>query len=64
MKAEDFRQWREARSMTQRQLAELLDMTARQLQHYEAGDRRIPRVVELALEALSGQIAHRNDAAE
>ena len=39
-------------SLTQSELAAALDISARTMRRYVAGDARIPRVVELAIELL------------
>ena len=48
----DLRAWRKRLGITRAVAAGLLGMSARGLAHYEDGDRPIPRVVDLACEAV------------
>lgn len=52
MTAAEFRALRQRLGMTQAQLAEALGLVPRTISSYETGAYEIPRVVELACEAL------------
>ncbi len=47
-----LRAWRERLGVTRAAAASLLGLSVRCLAHYEAGDRPVPRVVELACERV------------
>lgn len=58
MKAQDFRRWRKAHGLKQREAADALGLKKRVIQYYEKGDREgkkvaIPRTVALACYAIS-----------
>jgi repressor LexA len=53
MKPTDFKRMREQLALTQQQLADALHTTRVSVARYEAGMRRIPGVVKVALERLS-----------
>lgn len=62
MTAAELRAWRAYRKWTQRELAHALGMSVSRIVDYEHGesrtdgrDAKIPRVVELALEALAAR---------
>jgi transcriptional regulator with XRE-family HTH domain len=58
MRGDDVRTWREARSLSQRRLAVLLDVDQVTIGRWERGERRPPgRMLELALWALDRQLA-------
>ena len=66
MDATDFKAWRKARALTQRQMADMLGMSVSRIADYEAGESRaigrsaeIPRVVELAMQALKPMLDRR-----
>lgn len=68
MKANDFRRWRKALGLKQKEAAEALGLKKRVIQYYEKGDRDgkkvdIPLTVALACYALSQGVT-RYDAAE
>jgi DNA-binding XRE family transcriptional regulator len=52
MKQEDLRKWREARSLTQGELGKALGVTLTTVYRWEAGHRKIPPFLQLALEGL------------
>jgi transcriptional regulator with XRE-family HTH domain len=57
MKADDFRRWRKALGLKQKEAAEVLGLKKRVIQYYEKGDRDgksvdIPRTVALACYAI------------
>jgi len=56
MEAHELRAWREARSLTQPQLGELLDARWETVSRWERGVRPIPRVVELALRTIEREL--------
>jgi hypothetical protein len=49
---EDMRAWRRRLGLTQTKAGEALDLTLREIQHYEGGTCTIPRSTELACWAL------------
>ena len=53
MTPEQFTEWREKLSLSKIEVAELLDILPATVEAYETGPDAIPRVVELACEALS-----------
>lgn len=66
MTASDLRAFRQRLGMTQAELAETFGISLSQFHNYERGsDRRtgvpcpVPRLVQLACEALSARVAHR-----
>lgn len=54
MTSQDMKEYRSRRKLSQKALATALGMHWRTIQEYEAG-QPIPRVVELALQALEGE---------
>jgi transcriptional regulator with XRE-family HTH domain len=61
MTGPELRAARKRLALTQAQLAAAmnLDIATRQLGYYEAGEKPIPRVVELSMEALENQARRR-----
>jgi transcriptional regulator with XRE-family HTH domain len=58
MSPEEFRAWRKARGLKQKEAAEKLGLKKRMIQYYETGNRGakkvvIPKTVELACYAIS-----------
>ena len=58
MRPQDFKRWRKAQHLSQKQAAEALGLKRRVVQYYEKGERdgekvKIPRTVRLACAALS-----------
>lgn len=58
MKGHDFKRWRKALEMSQKEAAETLGLKRRVVQYYEKGERggdpvKIPRTVRLACYAIS-----------
>lgn len=58
MRAQDFKRWRKALSLSQKEAAEALGLKRRVVQYYEKGERggekvKIPKTVRLACAALS-----------
>ena len=51
MTSEEFKTRREILSMTQQRLADVLGLSRRIIQYYEAG-AEVPRTVELAMDAV------------
>ncbi len=65
MEPNDFRKWRKALSLSQKDAAHLLGLKRRMIQYYEKGERdgekvTIPRAVRLACYALSEGVADYN----
>ncbi len=56
MTASAFRAWRERLGLTRAAAASALGLSVRCLAHYEAGDRPVPRVVELACERVEERL--------
>jgi transcriptional regulator with XRE-family HTH domain len=57
MRGADVKEWREARGLTQRRLAVLLDVDPITVYRWERGERQPPgRMLELALEALDRRL--------
>ena len=57
MKGHDFKRWRKAQEMSQKDAADALGLKRRVVQYYEKGERdgepvKIPRVVRLACYAI------------
>lgn len=52
MTGDEFRAIRKALGLTQVRLGDQLDMTDRQIRHFETRDRPVPRVVALAIAQL------------
>ncbi len=52
MTSSDFLAWRRRLGVTRAVAASLLGLSVRCLAHYEAADRPVPRVVELACERV------------
>lgn len=50
MSPNELREWRAARGLTQKQLAELAGVTIRQVRRWESGVTPIPRLLELYTE--------------
>ncbi len=62
MDAQQFRAWRKARGLKQKELADLLGLKKRIIQYYEKGERdgrpiNIPKYVRLACWALHDDVA-------
>lgn len=58
MRPQDFKRWRKAQHLSQKQAAEALGLKRRVVQYYEKGERdgekvKIPRTVRLACAALT-----------
>lgn len=58
MTPEQFKKWRKARGLKQKDVAELLGLKKRMIQYYEKGDRdgrkvEIPKTVRLACFAIA-----------
>jgi transcriptional regulator with XRE-family HTH domain len=65
MEPNDFKKWRKALGVSQKDAAHLLGLKRRMIQYYEKGERngdkvRIPRSVRLACYALSEGVADYN----
>ncbi|MEM8936151.1 MAG: helix-turn-helix transcriptional regulator [Pseudomonadota bacterium] len=65
MEPGDFKKWRRALSLSQKDAALLLGLKRRMIQYYEKGERdgekvKIPRAVRLACYALSEGVADYN----
>jgi transcriptional regulator with XRE-family HTH domain len=52
MKARELVKWREANGHSQQSLADALGFSRRQIIRYEIGQQEIPKVLELALQAV------------
>jgi transcriptional regulator with XRE-family HTH domain len=62
MRPQDFKRWRKALSLSQKEAAEALGLKRRVVQYYEKGERggekvKIPKTVRLACAALSQGLA-------
>ena len=65
MDAGDFRKWRKALNLSQKEAASLLGLKRRMIQYYEKGEREgekvvIPRAVRLACYAISEGVSDYN----
>jgi DNA-binding transcriptional regulator YiaG len=52
MKSEELRQIRHQLKLTQQQLADILDVSMRQVRRWEKGDTPIPKVVAMAVRGI------------
>jgi len=59
MSPEELRSVRKALGWSQSRLAEALGMSLRSIQGYESGEQAIPRVVALAISAVTGPLRDR-----
>lgn len=50
-----FRQWRKEQFLSQGELALMLDVHVNTVQNWEHSRSRIPRIIQLALETITGQ---------
>lgn len=50
MTPEALREWRRVRGLTQQQLADRIGLLPRQIQRYEAGTTKIPKLLEIFCE--------------
>lgn len=62
MRPQDFKRWRKAQHLSQKQAAEALGLKRRVVQYYEKGERdgekvKIPRTVRLACAAITHGLA-------
>lgn len=62
MKGHDFKRWRKALDMSQKEAADALGLKRRVVQYYEKGERngdpvKIPRTVRLACFAINGGVS-------